>query len=140
MDGLSIRYHDLLSGSYDCVGRMVLNAYFPMGHTAGGFRFWWRRLTGSDDTLHNPYLMRLAGRFSRRLRAYAPAHGIPIIDCAAGERKHDIAEEYLANTKITRGLFLILAGRARAPVWEVGINCHLRRKIPMPYLNPILFI
>ena len=139
MDGLSTRYHDLLSGSYDCVDRIVRNAYFPMGHVAGGFRFWWRKLTGSDDTLHNVYLMRLAGRFSRRLRAYARAHGIPIIDCAAGERKHDIAEQYLANTKITRGLFLILAGRARAPVWDVGINYHLRRKIPMPYVNHYSF-
>jgi hypothetical protein len=139
MDGLSTRYHDLLSGSYDCVDRIVLNAYFPMGHVAGGFRFWWRKLTGSDDTLHNVYLMRLAGRFSRRLRAYARAHGIPIIDCAAGERKHDIAEQYLANTKITRGLFLILAGRARAPVWDVGINYHLRRKIAMPYVNHYSF-
>ncbi len=139
MDGLSTRYHDLLSGSYDCVDRIVLNAYFPMGHAAGGFRFWWRKLTGSDDTLHNAYLMRMAGRFSRRLRAYARAHGIPLIDCAVGERKHDIAEEYLANTKITRGLFLILAGRARAPVWEVGINYHLRRKMPMPYVNHYSF-
>jgi hypothetical protein len=139
MDGLSTRYHDLLSGSYDCVDRIVLNAYFPMGHVAGGFRFWWRKLTGSDETLHNAYLMRLAGRFSRRLRAYARAHGIPFIDCAVGERKHDIAEEYLANTKITRGLFLILAGRAPAPVWEVGINYHRRRKLPMPYVNHYSF-
>ena len=139
MDGLSTRYHDLLSGSYDCVDRIVLNAYFPMGHSPGGFRLWWRKLTGSDDTLHNAYLMRLAGRFSRRLRAYARAHGIPIIDCAVGERKHDIAEQYLANTKITQGLFLILAGRARAPVWEVGINYHLRRKSPMPYVNHYSF-
>jgi hypothetical protein len=139
MDGLRTRYHDLLSGSYDCVDRIVLNAYFPMGHVAGGFRFWWRKLTGSDETLHNAYLMRLAGRFSRRLRAYARAHGIPFIDCAVGERKPDIAEEYLANTKITRGLFLILAGRAPAPVWEIGINYHLRRKLPMPYVNHYSF-
>ena len=139
MDGLSTRYHDLLGGSYDCVDRIVLNAYFLTGHSPGGFRLWWRALTGSDDTLHNAYLMRMAGRFSRRLRAYAKAHNIPLIDCAVGERKHDIAEEYLAHTTITHGLFLILAGRARAPVWEVGINYHLRRKLPMPYVNHYSF-
>ncbi len=32
-DGLSELYHELLSGSYDCVDRIVLNAYFGMGHT-----------------------------------------------------------------------------------------------------------
>ena len=139
MDGLSARYQELLSGSYDCVDRIVLNAYFRMGHIAGGFRLWWRALTGSDDTLENAYLMRMAGRFSRRLRAYAKAHGIPVVDCSVGERKHDIAEQYLTTTKVTKGLFVILVGRARAPVWEVGRNHHLERKTPMPYVNHYSF-
>src|SRR4051794_21734989 len=91
-DGLSTRYQDLLDGSYDCVDRIVLNAYFRMGHSPGGFRVWWRALTGSDETLQNSHLMRLAGRFSRRIRGYAKAHGIPVIDCSAGQRKHDQTE------------------------------------------------
>src|SRR5215470_2278451 len=105
MDGLSTLYQDLLGGSYDCVDRIVLNAYFRIGHDPGGFRVWWRALTGSDQTLENTYLMRMAGRFSRRVRGYAKAHGIPVIDCSAGQGKHDLAEEHLAKTKITRGLF-----------------------------------
>ena len=139
MDGLSTSYQDLLSGSYDCVDRIVLNAYFPMGHNPGGFRWWWRALTGSDDTLHNVYLMRMAGRFSRRVRAYAKAHGIPVIDCSMGERKHDLAEQYLSKTQVARGLFVILVGRARVPVWDVGANHHLERKTPMPYVNHYSF-
>jgi hypothetical protein len=31
------------------VDRIVLNAYYPMGNTAGGFRTWWRRLIGGGD-------------------------------------------------------------------------------------------
>src|ERR671922_750423 len=138
-DGLSKRYQDLLSGSYDCVDRIVLNAYFRMGHHPGGFRVWWRALTGSEETLDNTHLMRLAGRFSRRLRAYAKAEGIPVIDCRVGERKHDLAEEYLAKTKISQGLFLILVGRAQAPVWEVSGKHHLERKKPMRYINHYSF-
>ena len=57
-DRLSTLYQNLLSGSYDCVDRIVLNAYFRMGHNPGGFRVWWRALTGSDETLENAYLMR----------------------------------------------------------------------------------
>ena len=83
-DGLSALYQELLSGSYDCVDRIVLNAYFGMGHSPGGFRVWWRALTGSDETLDNAHLMRLAGRFSRRVRGYAKAHDIPVVDCIAG--------------------------------------------------------
>jgi hypothetical protein len=132
MDGLSTLYQDLLGGSYDCVDRIVLNAYFRMGHDPGGFRVWWRALTGSDQTLENTYLMRLAGRFSRRVRGYAKAHGIPVVDCSAGERKHDLAEEYLAKTTITQGLFLVLVARAQAPVWDISAKRHIERKKPMP--------
>jgi hypothetical protein len=104
---------------------------------------WWRALTGSDETLENTYLMRLAGRFSRRIRGYAKAHGIPVIDCSVGQRKHELAEEYLAKTTVTQGvtqgLFLVLVGRAQAPVWDVGAKHHIERKKPMPpasWVNP----
>jgi hypothetical protein len=121
------------------VDRIVLNAYFRQGHDPGGFRIWWRALTGSDETLDNAHLMRLAGRFSRRIRAHAQVKRIPVIDCPIGERKHDIAEEYRAKTKVTCGLFLILVGRAQAPVWDVSPNHHIERKKPMPYVNHYSF-
>ena len=60
-DSLSDRYAELLTGSYDCVDRIVLNAFFRMGHGPGGFRVWWQALTGSEETLDNTHLMRLAG-------------------------------------------------------------------------------
>src|SRR3981189_1404074 len=127
-DRLSTLYQDLLGGSYDCVDRIVLNAYFRMGHDPGGFRVWWRALTGSDETLENAYLMRLAGRFSRRIRGYAKAHDIPVIDCPAGQRKHDLAEEYLARTKVTPGLVLVLVCRAHAAGVECGPKAPHREK------------
>ena len=110
-DGLSDQ--DLLTGSYDCVDRIVLNGYFRPGHNAGGLRVWWLSLTGSVDTLDNTHLMRLAGRFSRRIRGWAKANGVPVIDCRAGERKHDLAEEYLKTAPVEQGVFLILARRRR---------------------------
>src|SRR6201988_3530883 len=138
-DGLSTLYQDLMGGSYDCVDRIVLNAYFRTGQDPGGFRLWWRALTGSDETLENAYLMRLAGRFSRRVRGYAKAHGIPVIDCPVGQRKQELAEEYLAKTTVTQGLFLVLVGRAPALVWTVGAHHHIERKAPAPYVNHYSF-
>src|ERR1700759_829262 len=102
-DGLSTLYQDLLGGGYDRVDRIVLNAYFRMAIPRAGFRVWCLAPTGSDETLENAYLMRLAGRFSRRIRGYAKAHNIPVIDCPAGQRKHELAEGYLARTKGTQG-------------------------------------
>jgi hypothetical protein len=71
MDALRPTYEALLAGTYHCLDRIVVNAYFRMGHDAGGFRVWWRKLTGSEEMLDNAHLMRMAGRFSRRLRAWA---------------------------------------------------------------------
>jgi hypothetical protein len=36
-DELSKRYGELLTGAYGCVDRIVLNAYFSLGHNPGGF-------------------------------------------------------------------------------------------------------
>jgi hypothetical protein len=121
VDQLIERYGDLLTGSYDCVDRIVLNAYFPLGHNPGGFRTWWRRWhDDGDESLDNAHLMRLAGRFARRVRASARVHGIPVIDCTADERKHRIAEDYLREHTIGPGVFLILVARAPATVWKVS--------------------
>ena len=134
MDELSEQYAELLQGSYDCVDRIVLNAYFPLGHNPGGFRVWWRRLHDrSEEHLDNTHLMRMAGRFSRRVRAFAKAHAIPVIDCRRGQRKHLIAEDYLATHTVGAGVFLILVARAAATVWEVkrsasGVIANLEKK------------
>jgi hypothetical protein len=133
-DDFSARYGDLINGSYDCVDRVVLNAWFPMGVNPGGLRTWWRRLhAGSDDQLDSTHLMRMAGRFARRVKAWAAASGVPVIFCTAGQRKHLIAEEYLETHVVTTGVFLILAAKAPAAVWKVhrsarGVITNIEKK------------
>src|SRR6266545_1278148 len=120
-DEFTARYADLLTGSYDCVDRIVLNAYYPLGHNPGGFRVWWRRWhDDGDETLDNAHLMRLAGRFARRVKAWGSAHDVPVVFCKAGERKHRIAEDYLAEHTVGVGVFLVLVARAPATVWKVN--------------------
>ena len=77
VDDFSAYHEDFLDGRYDCVDRIVLNGYFPLGQQGGGFRTWWRALTGSDETLDEAHLQRLAGRFSRRVHAWAKKQGMP---------------------------------------------------------------
>lgn len=133
-DEFSTSYSDLVDGSYDCVDRIVLNGNFGLCYSPGGFRSWWRRLyNGSEEQLDNAHLMRMAGRFARRVRAFAKAKGIPVIDCGRNDDKHQIAEEHLKKHPATQGLFLILVGRAVATVWEVqrsqrGVICNLEAK------------
>lgn len=143
-DEFSTYYEEYLYGVYDCVDRIVLSAYFPLGTTPGGFRVWWNRLKGSEKDLDNTHLMRMAGRFSRRLRAYAAANKIPVIDCERGERKHEIAEEYLPTDPDFKGIFLILVNRSPAPLWDVqqskaGKITNIARKKNLQYVNHYSF-
>ena len=138
-DPLSERYEDLLDGTYDCVDRIVLNAYFELAQSGGGFRVWWRRLFGTDENLDDTHVMRFAARFARRVHAWAEKHDIPVLGAKAGERKHKKVEDYLPLDSDSRGIFCIVVGRAPAPLRQVqrsgkgGIN--VARKAPLPYAN-----
>lgn len=111
---------ELLDGVYDCVDRIVLNGYFRLATSAGGFRTWWRQLFGTDDNLDNNHLIRLAGRFSRRLRAWAVKHSIPVIDATSGDdkRMHRLVEPHRPVDPEFAGVFCITISRAPAPIWK----------------------
>jgi hypothetical protein len=86
----------------------------------------------------------MAGRFSRRLRAWAKANHVPVVYCSAGERKHEIAEQHLSIQQVKAGLFLILVSKAPALVWEAqktgtGKLGQLVPKDPWPYVNHYSF-
>jgi len=143
-DELSSYYAELLEGSYDCVDRVVLNAYFPMGQTGGGLRTWWRQLHGSDANLNDGPLRDMAGTLSRRLRAYCARHQVPVIEAEAGQRKHELAEEHLPKDPKFRGLFLVITGNAPAPVWEVKRNAQnqiieVQHRRKWPYVKHYYF-
>ena len=136
-------YSNLLEGRYDCVDRIVLKAYFPLIQSGGGFRHWWRLLCGDDDQLDNAHLMRFAGHFSRRVRAFAGKNNIPLEDFGAKERKDESYEKYLPTRKDFQGVFCIFVNRAPASVLHVerygngGMN--IKKKEPWPYVNHYAF-
>jgi hypothetical protein len=142
-DPFSEYYADFLQGSYDCVDRVVLNAYFPLGGSPGGFRTWWRALYDTDDNLDNAHLMRLAGRFSRRVHGWAAKNKIPVIKCTAHERPQAALEEECPQLPKHLGVFCVVVKRVPFPIWDVrrygkgGID--LRKKKPMPYVNHYAF-
>lgn len=143
-DGFSRCYEALLTGVYDCVDRIVVNAYYPIAQSGGGFRGWWRKLFGSDETLDDTHLMRLAARFSRRLRAWAKRHGVPFVDARRDDRKHEIAEQHRPADPKFRGVFLVIAGRAPAPLRHIrrfgqgGMDVS-RKPRPYPYVTHYSF-
>ena len=68
---------------------------------------------------------------------------MPVIFCKAGERKHRIAEAYLATHEVGVGVSLVLVAKAPATVWKVArsaktgaiVNIERRRE----YVNHYSF-
>jgi hypothetical protein len=142
-DKLCVHYQETLDGTYDCIDRLVLNGYFSLGCSAGGFRTWFRKLKGSDDNLNNTTLMRMAGRFSSRVKAYCKKANIPLVYFKAGERKHEEAEMLLPKDKDFTGIFAIFVSRAPASVWDIkefgNGKIDIRKKTPMSFINHYSF-
>jgi hypothetical protein len=142
-DKLNLHYKDILEGTYDCVDRLVLNGYYPLGCSPGGFRTWFRNLKGSDEGLNNTTLMRMAGRFSSRIRAFCKKEDIPLVYFKAGKRKHEEAEKLLPTDKNFTGLFAVFVAKAPAMVWDVkefgGGKIDIRKKTPLAYINHYSF-
>ena len=54
-DEFSQYYAELLQGTYDCVDRIVLNAFYPLGQTGGGVRSELSRNLGDENRLKAAY-------------------------------------------------------------------------------------
>src|SRR5262252_7535319 len=113
-DDFSTYVADLLSGTYDCVDRISVRGYFPLGQTSGGLLTWWNQLFPNTE-LSEQRLRKLAGDFARRVHAYARKHKIPLRYFAIGDKtKHAQAEKLRPADPKFRGVFAIFVAKAPA--------------------------
>ena len=60
-DAFAAYHDDLIEDDYDCVDRLVVNCYYPLGQAAGGFRTFWRQWKSGDSGLSDQALRQAAG-------------------------------------------------------------------------------
>lgn len=122
-DPLSQQYAHRIDATYDCVDRVVLNGHCHHASSPGGFRCFWRSLFETDENLDNTHLMRLAGRFSRRLRAWAKKNQVPVLNAwdykDDDRRMHAVVEERLPSEANFKGVFCITVHRAPGPLRRI---------------------
>jgi len=142
-DSLSTHYSPLLEGEYDCIDRIVLNAYCPMLLNPGGVRNWYRLMEGDDKDMSNATMMRYAGRFSRRVQSFCKKEGIPFVHFQTGERKHVEAEQLIPKDKDFAGLFAVFVSRAPSLLWDIkefsNGSIDIRRKKKNTLVNHYYF-
>lgn len=142
-DSLTDHYAPLLEGTYDCIDRIVLNAYIPMLMVPGGVRNWYRLMQGSDADMSDSTMMRFAGRFSRRVQSFCKKKEIPFVHFQTGERKHEEAERLKPKDKSFIGIFAVFVSRAPSLLWEVkrfdNNSIDIRRKSKTSLVNHYYF-
>lgn len=88
-------------------------------HSPGGFRVWWRRWhADNEDELDNTHLLRLAGRFSRRVLAFGKAH-IPVIDWTVASGNIRSPRNTWPPTRSAQECFSYSSPGRVATVWQV---------------------
>lgn len=102
-DELTGRYSDLLTSAYDCVDRIVLNAYFSMSHSPGGPVLGGGACTTVPTSSWTTPICCAWQAGSPGACGDGPRQGIPVIHCERGQRKHLIAEDYLATHSVGSG-------------------------------------
>lgn len=101
----------------ECIDRMYLNVYVPQLQYDKGvvsfFRFH-RGHTFASSVLMKP----MSDDFVRRLERFAREQDIPMISFGKGQRKDDVAQEYLARFKGQEGITFIGKAQEKAPVFR----------------------
>lgn len=138
-DDFSTYIADLLKGIYDCVDRISLRGYFPLGQTSGGLLMWWNELYPSTP-LTQQRLRSLSGDLARRVQAYARQHQIPLRYFPIGDKtKHAQAQKLRPADPNFQGVFAIFVAKAPALVWQAKNNragkVILRRPQSWPLIN-----
>lgn len=101
---------EVLSGhvtlELECIDRLYLNLYVPLLQTAGGVAHYWIHHRGyrfGSSTL----MGRMTRAFVGSIERYAQRHGIDVISFEKGQRKDDVAQQYLAKFPDREGLLFI---------------------------------
>jgi len=138
-DDFSTYLEELLHGTYDCVDRISLRGYYPMGQTSGGLLTWWNQLHPGVPLTAEP-LRKMAGDFGRRVNAYARKKGIPIHYCQLGDKtKHARAEKLRPNDPNFQGVFVILVAKGPALVWQAKNNRQGKLVLRRPKSWPLVY-
>lgn len=138
-DEFSTYLADLLHGTYDCVDRISLRGYFPLGQTSGGLLTWWNQLF-PNTPLTQPRLRQFSGDLGRRVQAYARKHQIPVCHFLVGDKtKHAHARRLLPTDPNFQGVFAIFVAKAPALLWQAKNNRAGKIVLRRPKSWPLVY-
>lgn len=106
----------------ECIDRMYLNVYVPQLQREGGIATFWRYHRGNpfaSSVLMDP----MSKEFVAKIERYARLNDVPIVSFKKGQRKDDVAKEYLKGFRQEDGILFIGKAQEKAPV------CRTERRL-----------
>ncbi len=101
----------------DCIDRVYLNVYVPQLQFARGLVGYVHRQLGLPVASTAP-LAKITDAFSTAVHRFARDNGVPWVDFAKGQRKDDVAHEYLARFTATEGVLFVGRAQEKTPLFR----------------------
>ncbi len=101
----------------ECIDRMYLNVYVPQLQYATGLVRYIHRQLGKP-VASTAALAPVSEGFTRAVRAFAASRQIPWVDFARGQRKDDVAHEYLSRFTGTEAVLFIGRAQEKVPLFR----------------------
>ena len=90
----------------ECIDRMYLNIYVPQLQREGGIASFWRYHRGNlfaSSALMEP----MSKEFVEKIERYARINDVPVVSFRKGQRKDDVAKDYLDGFRKEEGILFI---------------------------------
>ncbi|MEO7274850.1 MAG: hypothetical protein ABIX28_11805 [Vicinamibacterales bacterium] len=112
---------DHVTFELEAIDRMYLNAYVPSLQTGGGFVYFLKTQLGAVV----PSTMMVAAmseRFVAAIERFVVTQGIDLVTFEKGQRKDDVAHDYLARFEGAEGVLFVGKAQLRPPARHSLIN------------------
>jgi hypothetical protein len=117
----------------ESIDRMYLNVYVPQLQRELGVVGFLRNHRGhlfASSALLAP----ISDTFIKAIEAFTAAHGIEVLTFAKGQRKDDVAAEYLADFSGTEGVLFVGKAQEKTPVFRTEKRKNPQTGQPYPWI------
>jgi len=117
----------------ESIDRLYLNVYVPKLQRVGGVVGFFREVRGA--TFASSALMEpITTAFVKALERCAQTEGVPLLTFAQGQRKDEVAQEYLAAFSKQEGVLFIGKAQEKATVWHTERRYNAQTGQPYAWL------
>jgi len=117
----------------ECIDRMYLNLYVPILQSEQGVAWFWKQHRGHQFA-SSALMAPMSQGFVKRIEAFAEREGVEVVTFRKGQRKEDIAREYLDRFDAEEGVLFIGKVQEKSTVIRTERRRNPRTGAPYAWL------